>query len=396
MTEGVNAGVRNERLGVVDALRGFALLAIVLLHNLEHYNIYFNPESLPAWMQRVDAAVWDTLFFLFAGKAYATFSLLFGFSFYIQMRNAERRGYDFRLRFAWRMLLLSLFALLHSLFYNGDILLLYAVAGLVLIAVCRVREKWVLLIAAVCLLQPLEILRGVLSVCSPETVFPSGFFIPYAERAYDAGVNGRLPEVLRSNITDGILYSNLWQIEAGRLFQTPALFMLGMLLGRRGFFVKSDESARFWKRAAVGAAVIFIPLYILRIRTEGMTEDGFFLFLFNEAYSLSNFAFMVLLVSLFTLAWFAGDGYRWQRFIIPYGRMSLTNYIMQSAIGVSIYYSFGGGLYKYTGGTYTLLIGCAIFLLQLAFSRYWLSRHRQGPLEYLWKRGTWAGAKRRD
>ena len=82
----------SSRLGVVDALRGFALLAIVLLHNLEHYNIYFIPNSQPEWLQIIDKGVWDTLFFLFAGKAYATFSLLFGFSFYIQYHNAEKRG----------------------------------------------------------------------------------------------------------------------------------------------------------------------------------------------------------------------------------------------------------------------------------------------------------------
>ena len=69
-----------ERLGVVDALRGFALLAIVLLHNLEHYNLFFMPENVPAWLQTIDKYAWDTIFFLFAGKAYATFSLLFGFS----------------------------------------------------------------------------------------------------------------------------------------------------------------------------------------------------------------------------------------------------------------------------------------------------------------------------
>ena len=62
----------SSRLGVVDALRGFALLAIVLLHNLEHYNIYFIPNSQPEWLQIIDKGVWDTLFFLFAGKAYAT------------------------------------------------------------------------------------------------------------------------------------------------------------------------------------------------------------------------------------------------------------------------------------------------------------------------------------
>ena len=80
-----------ERLGVVDALRGFALLAIVLLHNLEHYNLFFMPENVPAWLQTIDKYAWDTIFFLFAGKAYATFSLLFGFSFYIQFHNAGNR-----------------------------------------------------------------------------------------------------------------------------------------------------------------------------------------------------------------------------------------------------------------------------------------------------------------
>ena len=82
-----------ERLGVVDALRGFALLAIVLLHNLEHYNLFLPLDyTLPAWLQTIDKYAWDTMFFLFAGKAYATFSLLFGFSFYIQFHNAEKRG----------------------------------------------------------------------------------------------------------------------------------------------------------------------------------------------------------------------------------------------------------------------------------------------------------------
>ena len=145
-----------HRLGVVDALRGFALLAIVLLHNLEHYNIYFIPESLPSWLQTIDQYVWDAMFFLLAGKAYATFSLLFGFSFYIQYHNAEKRGIDFRGRFAWRMVLLFLFAQLHALFYNGDILLLYSVVGFVLIPVCRLNDKTVFWIALILLLQPFE------------------------------------------------------------------------------------------------------------------------------------------------------------------------------------------------------------------------------------------------
>ena len=103
---------------------------------------------------------------------------------------------------------------------------------------------------------------------------------------------------------------------------------------------------------------------------------------------------MLILVSAFVLIWFKKEnGCNWQKFIIPYGRMSLTNYISQSIIGVCIYYGFGLGLYRVTGATETLLIGLAIFTVQWVFSRYWLSCHKQGPLEYLWKQGTWIGSK---
>lgn len=70
------------RLEAVDALRGFALLAILLLHSLEHYNIFYGNAPRPEWLQMLDTKTTEFLYFLFAGKAYATFSLLFGFSFF--------------------------------------------------------------------------------------------------------------------------------------------------------------------------------------------------------------------------------------------------------------------------------------------------------------------------
>ena len=81
----------SERLKVVDSLRGFALLSSVLLHNLEHYNLSCIPDFYPEWLQAVDKFVWDAMFFLFAGKAYATFSLLVGFSFDIQFNYARKK-----------------------------------------------------------------------------------------------------------------------------------------------------------------------------------------------------------------------------------------------------------------------------------------------------------------
>lgn len=97
----------NARIDVVDVLRGLAVMGIIVLHSIEHFNFYSFPQSVPyQWMHFTDQAIWRGLFFTFGGKAYAVFALLFGFSFYIQDSNQQRRGKDFRLRFLWRMCIL--------------------------------------------------------------------------------------------------------------------------------------------------------------------------------------------------------------------------------------------------------------------------------------------------
>lgn len=382
---------QSERLESVDALRGFALLAILLLHSLEHYNIFYGNAPRPEWLQMLDAKTTEFLYFLFAGKAYATFSLLFGFSFFIQMRNARRRGSDFRLRFAWRMLLLVGFSQFHALFYNGDILLLYAVCGLILIPASSWSDRTVIIVATILMLQPLCWAKIIYALINPEYVDTNSEFIKYAIAAEQVGRNGNLWQTLTNNIWNGQLYSNFWQVEAGRLFQTPALFLIGMWLGRKSLFVNSAESLAFWKKAAVCAVVACVPLYLLKELVPPHISNVTILSYYGIAIPmLYNFAFMTVLVSGFMLVWFhAGNGYKAQRFISPFGRMSLTNYIGQSIIGVILYYHFGFDLWNKTGAFESVIIAAVVFIFMLTFSRKWLETHRQGPLEYLWKKGTW-------
>ena len=97
----------NARVDVADVLRGLAVMGIILLHSIEHFNFYSFPKEVPfEWMKFTDQAIWRGLFFAFSNKAYAVFALLFGFSFYIQDNNQQRRGKDFRLRFLWRLFIL--------------------------------------------------------------------------------------------------------------------------------------------------------------------------------------------------------------------------------------------------------------------------------------------------
>ena len=162
---------KSPRVEVVDALRGFAVLAILLVHHVEHfiYPVYPDPATLPGWLNVLNEGVFTVVFGLFAGKSYSIFALLFGFTFYIQYSNQQAKGKDFGYRFLWRMLLLTLFATLNAAFYPaGDVLLLYAIVGVVLFIVRKWSDKAVLITAVIFLLQPVEWYHYIASLFNPD------------------------------------------------------------------------------------------------------------------------------------------------------------------------------------------------------------------------------------
>ena len=138
------------RIEVVDALRGFAVMAIILVHNLEHFIFPVYPTEQPAWLAVLNDGVFNVIFSLFAGKAYAIFALLFGFTFYIQCHNQTKKGKDFGYRFLWRLVLLLGFATLNAAFFPaGDVLLLFAVVCLDLFLVRKWSDKAILITAII-------------------------------------------------------------------------------------------------------------------------------------------------------------------------------------------------------------------------------------------------------
>lgn len=382
--------LKNPRIEVVDALRGFAIMSIMLLHNVEHFEYYHLPESFPDWLVALDKIVWDSLFFLFGGKSYAIFALLFGFSFYIQNDNQVKKGNDFRGRFFWRMMLLLVFGMINTAFYQGDILTLYAFLGLILIPVVNWSNRAVFITAVILMLQPLEWARCIYYALNPDYVAPPNLSNAYYESIGDFMKNGSFMDYVIGNLTLGKIASLLWSWENGRFFQAPALFMLGMLLGRKQMFTATVENIQFWKKVLRYAIILFVPLYLLKTNIATLvtrvTMSNKLSVIFS---SWSNFAFMCVIVSVFVLLYQKESVVGTLAKLIPFGKMSLTNYIMQSMIGSFIYYRYGLGLFEYTGATYCLLIGIVLFFIQLSFCTWWLKTHKQGPLEYIWHKATW-------
>lgn len=381
---------KKDRIKVVDALRGFAVMAILLVHNIEHFIFPVYPANSPEWLSVLNSGVLTSVFALFAGKAYAIFALLFGFTFYIQTNNARKKGYDFGYRFLWRLVLLAVFATINAAFFPaGDVLLLFVIVALILFAARNWSNKAILTVAIIFLLQPFEWYNYLASLINPMHILPDlGVGRMYEEVAVYTK-EGNFWKFIWGNVTLGQKASFLWAVDAGRFFQTGGLFLLGFYIGRKQLFSDNKANYIIWTKILIISAISFGPLLELK-QLIGQTDDVVVKQTAEVIFDMwQKLSFTFVLISSFVLFYKSEKFQYLVRNLQFYGRMSLTNYISQSIIGAFIYFPFGLYLAPYCGYACSLLIGILIFIMQMKFSKWWLQRHKQGPLEYVWHKWTW-------
>ena len=386
----------NTRIDVADVLRGIAIGGIVLIHFIEQLNFYqFREPSTPV-MGWLNQAVWDTTFFLLAGKMYAIFSLLFGLSFFIQHDNQAQRGVDFRPRFVWRMVLLFLFGLFDLLFYNGDILTVYAVCGVLVLPFIRASDRVLITAAVILLLHPIELVYIVLGLINPET---PPLYLGSKElfaNVLPAQSGGSWLDVAIEGIRSGFPVNFTWSIEHGRMTQTPFLFLLGIYLGRKRLFYNEGNNLRIWTKVLVWSLVAFVVLAPAFEFIPDMVDTPCIRRSLGTMLKMwRNIASMLAIVSGVVILFYTRPKVHDALMkIAPYGKMSLTNYLGQSIIGGFIFYNWGLGLYRYTGHAVALLIGAVVVVAQCYFCRWWLQSHSHGPFESLWRKLTWINSKK--
>ena len=377
----------NSRIDVADILRGIAIAGIILIHFLEHMN-FWKFDSLK--IGDVDQAIWDSTFFLLAGKMYAIFAMLFGLSFFIQHDNQAQKGIDFRPRFAWRMILLLMFGLFDLLFYNGDILFIYGLCGFLVIPFIRASNKVILAVAIFLMLQPVELTYTVMAAFDPSTAALDLGSNGHYEAIFGPCGYGSWLDVAEGGITHGLPANILWAIENGRMTQTVCFFLFGIYLGRKRLFYNEGNNLAIWKKiffiATVGFAVM-APLYkILPEHANGECMQKSLEAMFNM---WKNVCMMLIIISGVTLAYYNTCAKRWLIKIAPYGKMSLTNYLGQAIIGGLLFYNWGFGLWDDCAHTVSFLMGIGVIVLQFIFCTWWMKHHKRGPFEQLWYNLTW-------
>lgn len=367
-----------KRIHSIDAVRAIALLGILLVHTHDFCNLS-GPRIPPSGA--LDGICNFLYNHLLVTRAFMVFSFLFGLSFFLQMDHAAARGQRFLGRFCWRLILLGCFGVVHSFFYCGDILIIFAITGFILVPLWRAPSWLIATLAGICLIQPLALYHAMSGT--------PGALMDWFQEMWRALGCHSAPnhqtasfwEIGMWNVRDGVCSSLLFIIYSYRIWDVVGMFMLGLLAGRSRLF--EGPPARLLKVAGVslilwGAITLFrmIPgVQCLDIATNMWEKAAF--------------------VSIFTplLAWVLARPCM-ERLAYPLtriGRCTLTCYITQSIVMTWVLSGYGLNLRPVLSVTGVTFIALALYVLQIICCMGWLHFFRYGPLEGLWRRLTRIG-----
>lgn len=387
-----------ERHMILDALRGLALFGICVA-NFPEFSLYVFLKSdavsaMPA--AGIDRIIRYIQYILIDGKFYTMFSLLFGIGFSIIISNTMRKHADgFRI-FYRRMGILLLIGFLHLMFlWSGDILMLYALLGLLLPLFRNVSNKGLLLASAFLMLLPIaaDAARAVSGmdpsapVVRMQQYFCAKYGITEDNFAFWLRDAGNYTDVFKF-LVQGAFVRMQEFIDGSRFFKVMGLFLLGFYIGRNRLYANLQGSKKLLKKVSLYGFLIGLPVSVFYAwssmnghpwgRTAHSALYVFGVFPVGLAYMAS--------VSLWYLHCREG---RIFKILAAPGRMALTNYIGQSVLGMIIFYGIGFGFGADIGLSAVMLVAAGVYLFETVFSRIWLHYCLFGPLEWIWRMLTY-------
>lgn len=425
-----------ERLTVVDVLRGFALLGVLMINTIWFmqplgYEFAGIDRNLPLHDRLAEMAIQ----FFGESKFYALFSLLFGFGMAIQMGRAQARGRSFVGTYVRRLLVLLLIATAHiTLLWFGDILHAYAILGFVLLLFRNCRQRTLVIWAVSLILIPVVCMFGLVGLAQlvkaidtrphatrPRTSQPATQSIALdsqpapqavatapalsvAQRAqreakeYYRGLVGRELEVYRGSSFGAIVRQRLedfktsWLTYLGIYHVILTMFLFGLWLARAGILHDPIAHRRWFVRAAMVGIGLGVPLNALLVWLESVvTKEG------NETLALvaapltfvAGPTLAIGYMSVLVLWFYAPGGRKALGWLAPAGRMALSTYLFQSLVFTTLCYGYGFGLFGKIGALTAIGIAALVFIAQTVLSDAWMRRFRFGPVEWLWRSMTY-------
>ena len=388
-----------ERIEVLDAIRGFALLGI-LIANMAYFN---SPAAyLEVLGENMWTGFWNTITSSFInlfvqGKFYSIFSFLFGLGFVIFFERAKKRTAKPKRLFYRRLFILLLIGLVHAFFiWYGDILVSYALLGFLLPLFFNKKPKtlikWAVSLFSVFVLF-LFFLAGILALAR---LYNEGMITDALQPFYvemESGITnsiqaygqGTFSEIMAHRSSE--CFGGLSQICAG-LFVIFPLFLFGLYAGKRKIFQNMGTNLTLIRKIWIWSLVIGLTMSVVKFIFKSLAGAeilSFYTVIHAGAGFLGDtglcFFFMTSMILLYQ-----NEKWKWKLRPLAYmGRMALSNYLLQSIICTTIFYNYGLGLYGKVGPALGFVLSIAIFIIQMFISKYWLRYYQFGPMEWIWK-----------
>lgn len=377
--------LERARIQDVDALRGFALLGILVVNitfAASGYPIHVAED--PAYSSWLDHSVrWLSSVFVDM-KFYLLFSFLFGYSFQLQMQAAQRVGASFRPRMLRRLGGLFVLGVLHGVFLiTGDILSVYAIIGLLLVAMRRVKDRTALLVAGAIYaylfvtLAVAALFLDTSAVLDPTTAVA-------AAQGTAANLAGSFSDVIGEHVRALPTYGlSLLAVQGPT---TLAAFLVGMVAGRRRLLQNVDGSDALLRLIQLVGFAIGITGGL--VYASGGNGDTRAVLMSVMTAPFLTAAYVASLLRIMH----SDRGEDLRRLLAPAGRMALSNYLGQSVATLLIFTGAGFGLVGQVSPLETVGFAVGIFVLQVMLSHAWLSSFHYGPVEGLLRAVTNATA----
>ncbi|MDQ0337935.1 uncharacterized protein J2S00_000718 [Caldalkalibacillus uzonensis] len=385
----------HERIKTLDIIRGFALLGI-LVANMAFFAspiIYIHMAAVDWWEKAWDKWVLWVIQFCAEAKFFTMFSLLFGLGFILFMERTEAKGYSVVPLFSRRLVILLSIGMIHAFFiWAGDILLLYAVLGFALLPFRHMSSKQVLTWAIGLWAVPL-ILITLLFAPGLGDEFADPLWeetaYRYIERSIDVYSSGSFLDITAQRFFDYLFLGiNSFLI----IPLVLAMFLIGAYVGKRHIHHKLDQHQGLIQRTWWYSLLIGVPSALLQVySSEQMLTTGLMVYQWLSVVSVF-IAGPALCFFYITSLILLSQHRSWQlrlAFLAPVGRMALSNYLLQSIVCTTLFYSYGFGLYNQVDPVLWVVIVAVLYPLQVWFSHVWLSRFRYGPVEWLWRSLTY-------
>ncbi|RPH34112.1 MAG: DUF418 domain-containing protein [Bacteroidales bacterium] len=394
----------NQRIQILDTLRGFAILGILMVN----MQIFYKPISSMMLggennLSTINLMSEFIVKFFFEGKFYILFSFLFGYGFWIFIHKMPNNTDSIIPTYRRRLLFLLLFGIAHIvLLWAGDILLMYALFGFLLILFRKKNNrsliKWAIWLLSIPILLQL-ISWGMVTLASfnPESkdaVYAgiqestNSIKVLY-ERAMNTYANGSFLDIVAIRLKEYNL------LLPAILFFYPAvlaMFLVGAWAARNNILKDYELHIPFFKRAFWWGLSIGVPagaLYFTAWQHGKMNVPNMWSFFNTSMHIVSGIALCALYVSTIILLIHKGKLKRFASYLAPVGRMALTNYLLHSITCTTLFLSYGFGLFGKPEAWQGIVLTLIIFGLQIPFSHFWLKRFNYGPFEWIWRTLTY-------